>query len=230
LRIRFSGPLLTAPGGYPTRSWGVNGEGLEVATAGEARGAVQRLANNGARFVKLALDPRFPLLAPDVARAAADEAHRLGLLVAAHALEASSARLALDAGADVLAHTPRDPLPADVLARIKGKWVISTLRAFAVAPERLRALKEAGARVAYGTDLGNQDTAPGIDARELALIEDAGVNPLAAATSEAASLLGLPDLGRLTVGSSASLLAVRSLLPVDLAAPEWMMIDGRKIV
>jgi imidazolonepropionase-like amidohydrolase len=94
----------------------------------------------------------------------------------------------------------------------------------------LRALKEAGARVAYGTDLGNQDTAPGIDARELALIEDAGVNPLAAATSEAASLLGLPDLGRLTVGSSASLLAVRSLLPVDLAAPEWMMIDGRKIV
>ena len=49
-------------------------------------------------------------------------------------------------------------------------------------------------------------------------------------TSEAASLLGLPDLGRLTVGSSASLLAVRSLLPVDLAAPEWMMIDGRKVV
>jgi len=230
LRIRYSGPLLTAPGGYPTRSWGVNGEGLEVATADEARGAVQRLASNGARFVKLALDPRFPLLAPDVARAAADEAHRRGLLVAAHALEASSVRLALDAGADVLAHTPRDPLPADLLARIGGKWVISTLRAFAVAPERLRALKEAGARVAYGTDLGNQDTAPGIDAGELGLIEDAGVNPLTAATREAASLLGFPDLGRLTVGSSACLLAVRSLVLADLAAPEWVMIDGRKIV
>ena len=132
--------------------------------------------------------------------------------------------------ADVLAHTPRDPLPADMLARTKGKWVISTLRAFAVAPERLRALEEAGARVAYGTDLGNQDTAPAIDARELALIAEAGVNPLTAATAGAASLLGLPDLGRLTVGSSASLLAVRSLAPADLAAPEWVMIDGRMIV
>jgi imidazolonepropionase-like amidohydrolase len=230
LRIRFSGPLLTAPGGYPTRSWGTNGEGLEVATAGEARAAVQRLAVTRARFVKLAFDPRFPVLAPDVARAAADEAHQLGLVVAAHALELSSVREALDAGADVLAHTPRDPLPEDLLGRIKGKWIISTLRAFGVPAERLRTLRDAGARVAYGTDLGNEDTAPGIDARELALLEAAGINALSAATSDAASLLSLPDLGHLGVGASASLLAVRTLSPEDLARPEWVMIDGRKVV
>jgi imidazolonepropionase-like amidohydrolase len=230
LRIRFSGPLLTAPGGYPTASWGRNGEGLEVATADEARRAVQRLAAAEARFVKLALDARFPLLEPAVAAAAAAEGRRLGLLVAAHALEADSVRRALDAGADVLAHTPRDPLPDDLLARMRGKWVVSTLRAFAVAPERLRSLHQAGARVVYGTDLGNEGTAPGIDAGELALLEGAGVDPISAATSEAAALLGLRDVGRLTVGASASVLAVRSLRPQDLARPEWVMIDGRMVV
>ena len=227
LSIRFSGPLLTAPGGYPTRSWGTNGEGLELTTAGEARAAVRRLGQKGASVVKLAFDPRFPLLEPQVASAAADEAHRLGLLVAAHALDAGSVRQALDAGADVLAHTPRDPLPADLLARMKGRWVISTLRAFSVPAERLRDLHAAGARVAYGTDLGNENTAPGIDAGELRVLASAGVDPLAAATSSAAALLGLPRLGRLDVSACASLLAVRSLAPDDLADPEWVMIDGR---
>ena len=230
LRIRFSGPLLTAPGGYPTASWGRNGEGLEVATPEEARAAVGRLANAEARFVKLALDARFPLLDPAVAAAAAAEARKLGLLVAAHALEAESVRRALEAGADVLAHTPRDPLPDDLLAGMRGKWVVSTLRAFAVGPERLRALHEAGARVVYGTDLGNEGTRPGIDAEELALLEAAGVDPVAAATSEAAALLGLRDVGRLAVGASASLLAVQSLHPQDLARPEWVMIDGKMTV
>jgi imidazolonepropionase-like amidohydrolase len=227
LSIRYSGPLLTAPGGYPTRSWGANGEGLELETAADARAAVRRLAQKGAAFVKLAFDPRFPLLEPQVASAAAEEGHRLGLLVAAHALDTASVRQALEAGADVLAHTPRDPLPAELLARMKGRWVISTLRAFSVPAERLRALHAAGARVAYGTDLGNENTAPGIDAGELELLASAGVDPLAAATASAAALLGLPRLGHLDVGDSAGLLAVRSLAPDDLAHPEWVMIDGR---
>src|SRR5205823_8934985 len=217
LRVRFAGPLLTAPGGYPTRSWGKNGEGLELATTASARAAVRRLSRDGAAFVELAFDPRFPLLALDVARAAAEEAHLLGLRVAVHALETESVRVALDAGADVLAHTPRDPLPQELLRRLEGKWVISTLRAFAVDPARLRALADAGARVAYGTDLGNENTAPGVDAGELALIAKAGIDPLAAATSAAATLLGFGDLGSLAVGSRASILAVRSLAPESIA-------------
>ena len=105
----------------------------------------------------------------------------------------------------------------------------STLRAFAVGPERLRALAAAGARVAYGTDLGNQGTAPGIDAAELELIAQAGLDPLAVATSGSAELLGLPRHGSLAVGSAASLLAVRGLSPPELARPEWVMIDGERI-
>jgi len=139
-------------------------------------------------------------------------------------------RLALDAGADVLAHTPRDELPADLLAQMKGKWVISTLWAFGVSPDRLRALRQAGARVAYGTDLGNENTKAGIDARELALLVAAGVDPVAAGTRDAAELLGFKELGRLSVGSTASLLAVRSLSPSDLADPVWVMNCGKLVV
>ena len=59
------------------------------------------------------------------------------------------------------------------------------------------------------------------------MLVSAGVDPLAAATSSAAALLGFPRLGRLDVSACASLLAVRSLAPDDLADPEWVMIDGR---
>jgi imidazolonepropionase-like amidohydrolase len=196
-----------------------------VASAGEAREAVRRLAGRGARMCKLAFDPRFAMLAPEAARAAADEAHRLGLLVAAHALEAESVRRALDAGADVLAHTPREELPRELLQGLRGKWVISTLHAFGTDPLRLRALHEAGLRIAYGTDLGNERTAPGIDPFELKLIAAAGVDPMQAAQG-AADLLGL-RFG--AVGSPACLLGVRGLDADSLAAPAWVMNDGKMV-
>src|SRR4029077_10819141 len=137
--------------------------------------------------------------AADVARAAADEAHRRGMLVAAHALDADSVRRALDAGADVFAHAPREPIP------LPGKWVISTLRAFGGTVRGL------GARVVYGTDLGNEDTSPAIDARELEPLMRACIAPRRAAPEDAAALLGSPALARLSVASPASLLAVRGL-------------------
>src|SRR2546423_1580120 len=112
LSIRFSGPLLTAPGGYPTRSWGTNGEGLELTTAGEARAAVRRLGQKGASVVKLAFDPRFPLLEPQVASAAADEAHRLGRRVPARRPRPRSARPAVGAGRGVPAPNARAPAAA----------------------------------------------------------------------------------------------------------------------
>jgi imidazolonepropionase-like amidohydrolase len=116
IRANFAGPMLTAPRGYPTQSWGRNGFGAELSTPDEALLIVQQLAAKGARFAKLSFDSRYNLLSTEVARAAADEAHRLGMLVAAHALDVDSVRLALDAGCDVLAHTPREELPADVLS------------------------------------------------------------------------------------------------------------------
>ncbi|HKB76154.1 MAG TPA: amidohydrolase family protein [Myxococcales bacterium] len=237
LRVRFAGPLLTAPRGYPTQSWGANGYGLELATPEQARAAVQRLAGAGARFVKLAFDRRFPVLDPEVARAAAQEAHRLGLRVAAHALDVDAVRRALDAGIDVLAHTPVEALPDELVreAAARKLWVISTLHAFggtAGALDNLRRLRAAGVRVAYGTDLGNQGTAPGIDGNELALLGKAGLSPreaIEAATAAAAELIGEPDLGHLRRGAAASVIGVPEAVLQDtrlLARPALVLIDG----
>jgi imidazolonepropionase-like amidohydrolase len=237
LRARFAGPLLTAPRGYPTQSWGANGYGLELATPDDARAAVQRLAKAGARFAKLAFDRRYPLLDPAVARSAADEAHRLGLLVAAHALDVEMVRRAVDAGADILAHTPVEPLPDDLVAAIGARrtWVISTLHAFggtAPAIANLRRLRGAGARLAYGTDLGNEGTAPGIDGEELALLARAGLSlaeVVAAGTSAAAELVGEADLGRIGQGAAASVIGVREEALKDvrlIAQPKLVLIDG----
>lgn len=237
LRVRFAGPLLTAPRGYPTQSWGANGYGLELATPGDARAAVLRLSKAGARFVKLAFDRRFPLLDAEVARAAAEEAHRLGLRVAAHALDAEAVRRALAAGADVLAHTPVEPLPEDLVreAAARRAWLISTLHAYggtSAALDNLRRLRAAGVRVAYGTDLGNQGTAPGIDAEELALLGKAGLSgreAIETATAAGAELLGEPDLGHLREGAAASLIGVPEAALRDprlLARPKLVIVDG----
>lgn len=237
LRVLYAGPLLTAPRGYPTQSWGANGYGLELAAPSEAKAAVQRLAKDGARFVKLAFDRRFPVLDDAVARAAADEAHRLRLRVAAHALDVDAVRRALRAGADVLAHTPVEPLPEDLVREIARRhlWVISTLHAFggtAAAIDNLRRLRSAGVRVAYGTDLGNQGTAPGIDVRELALLGKAGLSlheSIEAATAAAAELLGERDLGHLRRGAAASVVGVPEAALQDLRAfaqPSLVLIDG----
>ena len=237
LRVRFAGPLLTAPLGYPTQSWGANGYGLELKTPGDARAAVLRLSKTGARFVKLAFDRRFPLLDAGAARAAAEEAHRLGLRVAAHALDADAVRRALDAGADVLAHTPVEPLPDDLVraAAAQKVWLISTLHAFggtSAALDNLRRLRAAGVRVVYGTDLGNQGTAPGIDAEELGLLGKAGLTireTIESATASVAELIGEPDLGHLRKGAAASLIAVPEAALRDatlLARPALVLIDG----
>ena len=237
LHVLFAGPLLTAPLGYPTQSWGKDGYGLPLSTPAEARAAVGRLQKAGARMIKLAFDDRYPVLSPEVAKAAVDAAHALGLNAAAHALGIKLVRRALDAGCDVLAHTPVEPLPEDLVTEIGARrlWVVSTLKAFggsATAVENLRHLRAAGARVVYGTDLGNAGTAPGVDAGELALLSAAGLSApeiLQAATAAPAELLGLGGLGALAEGREASLLALKRdprIDPTALSDAAWVLIGG----
>jgi len=108
-RAYYAGPFISAPGGYPADTDA--SARLEVATPDEARQAVQKLAGEGVSYIKVALDDGrgeelLPVLSSDVLQAVVAEAHRLGLTVRAHVLDAQYLDLALDAGVDAIEHIP----------------------------------------------------------------------------------------------------------------------------
>jgi imidazolonepropionase-like amidohydrolase len=236
----FSGPLLCAPRGYPTASWGRDGYGRAVATPEEARSAVGELHRAGARFAKLALDGRFPVLALAVARAAVLEASRLGMQSAAHALDAAAVQAALDAGVAILAHAPLEPLPEPLVreAGARKLLVLSTLHAYGNAPaarDNLVRLAAAGCRPLYGTDLGNEGTSPGLSAPELRALLSCGFTSaqiLSMCTVGGAALLGDPRLGHLGAGACANLLVLDDdplRDPTALCRPRLRIVAGRPL-
>lgn len=222
LQVLASGPMVTAVGGYPTRSWGADGYGLSCTDAAEAAAAVQQLHDAGAAVIKLPVTSA-PVLDEAALLAAVEAAHALGLPVVSHALSDDEAALARAVGVDHLAHTPTQQLSAATLAAWAGGTVISTLRAFgggATTVDNLRELRAAGATVLYGTDFGNTRT-PGIDLDELVLLTEAGLSPaevLVAGTSAPAAAWGLADLGAIEQGRAASFLLLSSDPRLDVAA------------
>lgn len=188
-RVAVAGPLLTAPGGYPSRSWGADGFAAFLPADPDA--AAQLVAGLAPQVdvVKLALEPRGgPVPPAAVAAAVVAAAHAAGRRVVAHALEVAMVARALDAGVDELAHTPTEPLPPTLVERVAaaGVRVVSTLHTFLVggdgdgARANAAALVAAGVQLRYGTDLGNAGVLPGADPVELALLADAGLGPLGA--------------------------------------------------
>lgn len=231
LHVAVAGPVLTAPGGYPSNSWGADRFTLPLPDPETARRLVAELAAEGVAVVKVAVEPADGQPVPGRAelRAVVDAAHEAGLRVTAHALTAAAVGRVLDAGVDELAHTPTERLDDELVERIAdaGVVVVSTLQTLIAqepAEERrctarnAAALHAAGVELVYGTDLGNTGTSCGVDPRELDRLADAGLGRLGAlraATQGSGRLVGLP--GRIEVGRPASMV----LLPGDpLAAPE----------
>lgn len=206
--VAVSGPVLTAPGGYPSRSWGARGFARFLGSPGEAHRAVATLVDAGVDVVKVALEPADGLPVPplDVVRAVVDAAHDAGLAVICHALTAAMVSRALDAGADELAHLPAEHLPTHLVARLALEQVpvVSTMRTFVAqggpradaVRANARALVGAGVPLVYGTDLGNTGTSTGVDVEELALLAEAGLGDegaMRAATEGSAGVYGLRD-------------------------------------
>jgi imidazolonepropionase-like amidohydrolase len=244
--IGVAGPILTAPGGYPSRSWGADGFAAFVANPAGARQAVRHLAGDGVDLVKIALEPgaddQWPVPAPAVVRAAVDAAHDAGLRVVAHALTAEMVGRAVDAGVDELAHTPVERLPEPLVDRIAaaGIWVASTLQTFFTAgvgrpaAANAAALHRAGVPLVYGTDLGNAGTRPGVDPRELDRLADAGLGRLGAlraATERGARVVGMRGrTGTLTRGQPAALVLLSGdplVEPGVWRSPRAVLCDGR---
>jgi imidazolonepropionase-like amidohydrolase len=186
--IRAAGPMLTAPGGYPTRaSWAPPGTGREVASAEEAVAAVRDLAARGASVIKVALNADAgPPLGDAALVAVCEEARSRGLPVTAHAQGAGQVDRALGAGVDELAHAPFSERLSDALidALSRTMRIVSTLDIHGwgsdtpeirTALDNLSRFHAAGGRVVYGTDLGNGPIPPGIHVREAMLLQDAGL-------------------------------------------------------
>ena len=233
LRVLWSGPMITATGGYPLDGWGRDGYGWPADGPLAAGAAVDLLVAAGAGVLKLPVTGGSSL-DPVSQEAVVAAAHALGKKVVAHALTDDDARAAARAGADALAHTPVGALSEATVQAWAGRAVISTLGAFGGTPEaveNLRRLRAAGATVLYGTDYGNTTT-PGIDPRELALLAQAGLDGpalLAAATTAPAAYWGWSDLGRLGPGQAASFLVVSRDPRVDptvLTDPVQVWIGG----
>jgi hypothetical protein len=178
IRVIQSGPMLTHPDGYPLDAWGADGYGIGCDTSECVDQTIARLKGEGAGLIKIAMDDD-GLAKPLVAQAIKD-AHARGLKVAVHALTNEGAWTAGSLGADVLAHTPLEPISEQTVAawaRPGGRAVISTLAAFGGSDtviDNLRKLRAAGLTVLYGTDLGNLRV-DGPSDEEMALMRKAGM-------------------------------------------------------
>lgn len=186
--IRAAGPMLTAPGGYPTKeAWAPEGTGFEVPDPASAASAVADLAARGSVAIKVSLNAEAgPTPSDAVLTAICDAALEHDLPVTAHAQGRGQVERALGAGVRELAHTPWSERLEDSLlaaAAERMRW-ISTLDIHGFgrdtpelrcALDNLARFHRAGGDIAYGTDLGNGPIPSGVHVTELQWLRQAGL-------------------------------------------------------
>lgn len=225
-RMLPSGQFIMMTGGH------VCDQGMEADGPEAIRKAVRVQLKAGARWIKLMASggvsraeesPDRSELTLEEIRAAVDEARRHGVSVAAHAHPAVAIKEALRAGAASIEHgTYLDDEAIDLLRKTgafvvpttvayehiakSGKWPDIVDIAQRVLDHKLRTFADAvrhGIRWGVGTDTSNH-LPPGHYARELTLLQAAGLEPreiLLQATSGNARLLDLGgEIGSLSVG------------------------------
>lgn len=170
-------------------------------------------------------------------KAIIEEAHRRGVRVAAHAKSASVIRRAVEFGVDTIEHGDLAPTDRDVFELMAERNVVlvptlslyfwvstegerwgifkggrdAAARLLPARQAMVRAAVKDGVKIAVGTDTGHS-MGLGRNAKELELLVDAGLSPMAAlhaATRTAAEALGLADeLGTIEPGKLADLIVV----------------------
>jgi imidazolonepropionase-like amidohydrolase len=221
--ITAVGPMITVPGGYPSRAgWCPPGGWIEVQDADQAAAAVDRIAGQDPAAIKVGLNAEAgPTLSDAALVAVCDAAHARGLAVTAHVQGRGQTERALGAGVDELAHCPWTERLSDDLAAAVGRrmTVVSTLDIHSygrespelgVAVDNLRRIAVAGARIRYGTDLGNGPIPPGIHPREAAHLAAAGLS--------ADAVLRALTSGPLRSGAVADVVGLRADPFEDLSA------------
>jgi imidazolonepropionase-like amidohydrolase len=242
-RFRTAGRGLTMPEPGRTEApyW--------VSSEAEARKAVQELAARKVDMVKIWVDDRngaFKKLTPELYGAIIDEAHKHNLRVTAHIFALEDAKGLLKAGIDAFAHGVRDrDVDDEFVAMIKARpevvvvpnlpdrgvatdlsWLKETVpapelqklqtaatdrpdvqKAFGIQARNLAKLNDAGVRIALGTD----GSAAWAAHQEMADMVASGMTPaqvIVAATRNAADLLQLSDAGTVEAGKSADFIVL----------------------
>lgn len=221
--VAYAGCFLTAVDGYPSRrAWAPPGSVRVVTGPDDGALAVDEQIRAGASLIKVTLNSAAgPVL--DLATVTAIVAAS-PVPVVAHVEGPGGVATALDAGVQVLAHTPWTERVSDDLvsrAAASQRW-ISTLDIHGygaptpeqdIAVDNLRRFHDRGGDVLYGTDLGNGDLPAGLNARELSLLARAGLRNKALIHALTAPFAGLATGDRLTF--------VPGLPDHDL--PAWLM-------
>lgn len=174
---------------------------------------------------------------PDELRAAIGAAHQLGKKVAGHCHGGVGVKEGVRAGIDTVEHgTMLDEEAVELMAE-RGTFLVPTIvaghqivvhgTAGGIAPHvvrkgeqigewhrrSVRMAREAGVKVAFGTDCGTPFNRPGENAVELQLMVECGFTPgqaLEAATRIAADACGLSDtIGTLAEGKAADVVVVK---------------------
>jgi imidazolonepropionase-like amidohydrolase len=258
-RVVASGPAVTMTGGHIAYIGRVTDGPDDMRTAVRANLAL------GARCIKvvatggvltMGIDPREPAYTQPELDALVQEAHRLGLTVAAHAIGEGGVAAALRAGVDSVEHgmflddaaielflatgaryTPTFSAPRGILGGPSvPAWIKDRARPAAEAQvTSFLAAVEAGVPTVAGTDAGTPDNPHGGVARELAFMVEAGLDVLLAvraATAEAADLLRVPDRGVLRRGAAADVLVADGDVTADVTVlqhPVAVFQDGRQV-
>jgi len=259
-RMLAAGPGLGAPGGACDQVFGgeatASDEAGFVARVEEviAAGADVVKVCTGGGVVPVNPKPRNDLTAAQV-RAIANAAKGHGRKLAAHAQGPDAINAAVDGGAASIEHGGYIDVTLAKKMREKNVWLVPTLYRldFVVdnavqnkAPNAatLQTARDtmqrqfteawkAGVPVAFGTDA---TVIPhGTNARELSTLVRLGMPPLEAiraATTNAATLLGIADVGELAAGKRADIIAVAADPLRDVTTLErvrFVMHDGRVV-
>jgi imidazolonepropionase-like amidohydrolase len=259
-RVVAAGPAVTMTGGHIPYLGRVT-DGVDA-----MRAAVRANLALGARCIKVVatggvltpgVDPRKPAYTQAELDALVDEAHRLGLTVAAHAIGEGGVAAALRAGVDSIEHGMfLDEAAIELFlatgARLSATfsapygmlsgpgvpgWIKDRARPAAEAQARsFQAAVQAGVPVVAGTDAGTPDNHHGGVAREVGFMVEAGLDVLQgvrAATAEGAELLGVDDRGVLRRSAAADVLVAGGDVAADVAALQRVVAvfqDGRQVV
>ena len=233
--LRAAGSWIFKSGVSPMRS------AIEVETADELVAAATGQLDDGADLVKLYMDGpdvgTAPWTATEVERVV-EVAHERGATVTAHSTRISGAGPAVAGGVDSIEHGfELDATVAGEMAR-RGTVLVSTLAVMRSwltfgttttmerftgdghaaiegrlerAQASVRLARDAGVRIATGSDFGGGSLRANQLAWEVTSLVDAGVEPvdaLAAATWQGGELLGEPEAGVIAEGGPADFFLV----------------------